>query len=197
MNNELRERIFEPFFSTSPQRRGLGLAAVQGILRAHRGTLTLNAEEGGACFRAWIPHGEGVEVDAVLTPTKELSGGQGILVVDDEIAVRTACGRVLEGAGFTCKFASNGREAVNLFESQEDEISLVLLDLSMPVLDGNAALYLLRRRAPGLRVVMMSGFKVGINQMGATQDEGTTAFLHKPFSPQILLSTIRELLEVS
>ena len=192
MAPDVQSRIFEPFYTTKFTGRGLGLAAVLGIMRGHRGALTVFSEVNrGSTFKLLFP---AVSAEGGVVANKvssELWKGSGvILVVDDEAAVRRTVARMLELMGFTTIEAVDGAQAIDVFRAQSAEIDLVMLDLTMPRLDGEQTYAELRRLQPHVRVVFMSGF----NQQEAiarVTGKGLASFVQKPFS----LETLREALQ--
>jgi len=162
MDSKTRARIFEPFFSTKFTGRGLGLAAVQGIVRAHKGALIVSSEPGkGTTFKVLFPAledaAERVPTDGSSTPD-DWQGTGTILLVDDEQSLVALGARMLEHLGFTVLTAADGREALELYRERGKEIDLVLMDLTMPHMDGMEALAELRRLNPDVRVVVASGY---------------------------------------
>ncbi len=184
MNAETQARIFDPFFTTKFTGRGLGLAAVHGIVRGHKGALKLYSEPGrGTTFKLFFPSAEGT-----VDPTTNSAGkapatyrGEGcILVVDDEENVRRTVGAMLEKIGFTVEVACDGREGVERFRADPDRFSVVLMDLTMPQMDGKQAFAELRRIRPQVRVVLMSGFNEEEASSGLA-GKRLAGFLQKPF----------------
>ena len=198
MSPETLKRIFEPFFTTKFTGRGLGLAAVLGIVRGHRGALKVYSELGkGTTFKLLLPRSEGfAEAAGKQSADATTWRGSGtILVVDDERAVRDVTQRMLEALGFTVVLAASGAEAVEFFRVERQRVAIVLLDLTMPQLDGSATFTELRRIEPTVRVLLMSGF----NEQDAVtrfSGKGLAGFLQKPFKPQALRDKLRALLEV-
>jgi CheY-like chemotaxis protein len=194
MNNETRARIFDPFFTTKFTGRGLGLAAVLGIVRGHSGALKVYSEvDRGTTFKLLLPRAEGPADSATETPASTSApwrGSGAMLVVDDEETVRSTTRRMLERMGFEVLLAANGNEALEIFHRDGAKIVGVLLDLTMPQLDGNAAFTELRRLDPEIRVLLMSGF----NEQDAVHrfaGKGLAGFIQKPFKIDTLLAKLQ------
>jgi CheY-like chemotaxis protein len=162
MDAETRARIFEPFFTTKFAGRGLGLAAVLGIVRAHKGALKVYSEPGkGTTFKVLFPALEDAGEEARTHGSSSLADWRGkgtILLVDDEESLLALGARMLEHLGLTVLTAADGLQAVELYREREKEIDLVLMDLTMPHMDGASALGELRRLNPDVRVVLASGY---------------------------------------
>lgn len=191
------EKIFDPFFSTKFTGRGIGLAVVLGILRGHCGVVTVESKAGaGTVFRVFLP----ISPEAVLPkpipvavlPKQALRGT--VLVVDDEPLVCLTVASVLRRAGFTVLTARDGLEAVEVFRAQPEEIRLVLCDLTMPRMGGWETLEALRKLAPGIPVILASGYSEAQVMAGA-HAELPQAILGKPYALATLMSAFSEALE--
>jgi PAS domain S-box-containing protein len=201
MTQDTLQRIFDPFFSTKFAGRGLGLAAVMGIVRSHQGHIRIRTEPGqGTTFQLLFPAVAG----AVRRPEKPSAArsdwkGQGsVLVVDDEEGVRDVAVRMLEELGFDTLTAVDGRDALDLVDRVGDSITAVLLDLSMPRISGQETFRHLREARPNLPIIMMSGYteEVVAPQFGGSRP-GITAFLQKPFVAEDLIGILRHVVEVA
>jgi len=205
MNEETLRRLFEPFFTTKFLGRGLGMAAVLGIVRAHHGAIFVDSKNGeGTNVTVLFPvSGEArpaaeeieerqKEVSPAVEPSGDVST-RAILVVDDEDLVLEVCGTMLESLGYRILTATNGEEGVKVFEEHAGDILCVFLDLTMPRMDGVRAFHEMRRIRPDVTVILVSGY----SQDEATQrfaGEGLAAFLQKPFGIQKLATTLKEAL---
>jgi signal transduction histidine kinase/CheY-like chemotaxis protein len=191
MNAETVSRIFDPFFSTKFTGRGLGLAAVLGIVRGHNGALKVESQEDvGTTFRLLLP--ASTIVASAETETVEpapIWHGRGLaLVVDDEPSVRHVATRMLVSMGFEVETAASGPEAIDLLQERPEAFSVVLLDLTMPGSRGDETYRELSAVRPGLPIILMSGYS---HQEASTLFEGEdlAGFLQKPFR----LDKLREL----
>jgi two-component system cell cycle sensor histidine kinase/response regulator CckA len=196
MDAKTQQRLFDPFFSTKFAGRGLGLAAAQGIVRGHRGTIKVYSEFGsGSTLKVLVPvGGEPLPSRARLASRPGWTGSGLVLMVDDEPSVRNMGQRILERLGFRVLVAEDGKDALRVFDACSEPIELVVLDMTMPNLGGEETFRELRRRSPEVRVVLTSGY----NEQDATSrfaGKGLAAFVQKPFQLETLRATLQRVLQ--
>jgi PAS domain S-box-containing protein len=194
LDRDCVERIFEPFFSTKFTGRGLGLAAVQGIVKLHQGALEIETCIGeGTTFRVVLPaQQQGLREVTNHVDAGKLSSGL-LLVVDDEDLVRALASRALRQAGYEVLEAADGREALTLIDQHVDKLRLVLLDATMPHLDGRQTLVTLRDRGIQTKVILSSGY-TDLGEEEVWRPMGVCAFLPKPFVPSALRALVQRVL---
>jgi signal transduction histidine kinase/CheY-like chemotaxis protein len=202
MSQETLQRLFDPFFTTKFTGRGLGMSAVMGIIRIHNGALFVESEpDKGTTFRALFP----VSESALPTPVQEpvipppestipessLSGL--VLVVDDEKPVLKICTKMIQLCGFTVITACDGIDAVAKFREQADEIAVVLMDLTMPNMDGLTAMSEIYKISPDIKVIISSGFNKEELSERIT-DQPPCGFIRKPYSMNVLEAEMRRVM---
>ena len=198
MPPEVLAKIFDPFFTTKFAGRGLGLAAVLGIVRGHHGALQVRSVPGtGSAFRLLLPPLAAPAVPAV----RNEHGGEGgwrhrgrVLVVEDEAPVRQVVGDILKSFGLTVTAVGSGAEALAVFAREGAGIDLVLLDLLMPEMGGEEVLTRLRAINPDVRVLLMSGYSEGDVLGRLASPRGRLAFVAKPFTRTVLGGRLRGIL---
>jgi two-component system cell cycle sensor histidine kinase/response regulator CckA len=193
------EKIFEPFFTTKELSKGtgLGLSTVMGIVKSHNGFINVYSEPNkGTKFNVYLPaleitsepsDGDSAQLDL---PT---GNGETILVVDDEASILTITSQTLQAFGYHVITASDGAEAVSIYASHRDEISVVLTDMMMPVMDGPATIHALTSLNPAIKIIAASG----LNANGAVTkmpEAGVQHFLTKPYTTGELLRALRSII---
>ncbi|MEM9558302.1 MAG: PAS domain S-box protein [Acidobacteriota bacterium] len=198
MDDSVKTRVFDPFFTTKFTGRGLGLAAVLGIVRGHQGAILIESAPGqGASFTLMLPPAE-IEQQAEPEPPPPPTQGSAretVLLVDDDTEVRTMARRMLERMGFDVLEARDGRHAVEVYGAHADTVDAVLLDLAMPEMDGVATFHALRAVRSDVRVVLTSGYgeDTTTERFGAAAPD---AFLQKPFRQTELLLALDKVLDL-
>lgn len=193
MAPETLARMFEPFFTTKGPDRGtgLGLAVVHGIVEQHGGWVECQSTLGaGTAFRVHLPRYAGASADAGVPP----GAGEIVLVVDDEEPLRDLARALLERLGYRVLTARDGVEAIAVVREARGRVDLVLLDLTMPRLSGRETLRELRAQAPGVIVVLMSGYPSADGPSAELQGDAD-GFLPKPYPPELLARVLREALD--
>ncbi len=199
MTRETRARLFDPFYTTKVTGRGLGLSAVLGIIRGHHGAIKVYSEVGkGSTFKVLFPcpaHALTATITRGGAPnTSKWRGSGTVLVVDDEESVRTVTRMMLEKMGFSVLTAADGRECLEVFSVHNKEIQVVVLDMTMPRLDGPETYRELRKLDPSVTVILSSGYNEQ-DAMSRFAEKGLAGFIQKPFQMRALMETFRAVLE--
>jgi PAS domain S-box-containing protein len=200
MDARTQARIFEPFFTTKALGKGtgLGLSTVYGIVRQHQGMVQVYSEVGlGTTFKVYLPNVEPTASTVEVKAVERARGGtETILLAEDEEALRTLGARILESAGYTVLQASDGKEALDVFEKHTAEIDLCLLDVVMPKMGGKAVYDVLRQQHPHLPFLFSSGYSMDAIHTGFVLKEGIE-LIQKPYAPEALLRRVRHVLDTA
>jgi two-component system, cell cycle sensor histidine kinase and response regulator CckA len=195
MSAETQARIFDPFYTTKFTGRGLGLAAVLGIVRGHKGAIKVYSEQGrGTTFKLLFPalQDDGATTAKMNFATATPWRGSGhVLIIDDEQSVRTVANRMFQMLGFTTAIAVDGLEGVEIVRASPTAFTLVLLDLTMPRMDGEETLRNLQTINPNIRIILSSGFNEQ-STINRFVGRGIAGFLPKPFTIEMLTEQLRK-----
>ncbi len=188
-------RIFEPFFTTKFTGRGLGLAAVQGIVRGHKGAIKVYSRPGnGTTFKVWFPATAGLPESTAAAVPELVANDQLILVIDDEELIRRTAKAMLERYGYKVIVAENGKEGVELLQVLGDKVSAILLDLTMPIMSGQEAFRQLKQINPDVHVVLSSGYSE-VEAVCRFTGKGIAGFIQKPYSTAALAEKFRSVIQ--
>ena len=190
----IREKIFEPFFTTKEigMGTGLGLSTSLAIVKSHEGFINLQSEEGkGTTFRIYIP---ATGTTSGVTAAREdadlpLGKGEMILIIDDEAAIREITKETLQAYGYKAMTASDGAEGVAVFAENKENIKVVITDIMMPVMDGTAAILVLQKIKPDVKIIAASGLAARA-QFKTPSESNVQAFLTKPYTAEMLLKAL-------
>jgi signal transduction histidine kinase/ActR/RegA family two-component response regulator len=199
MTPEVRTRIFEPFFTTKDRGKGtgLGLSTVYGIVKQSGGHITVHSEVGhGTTFRIHLPRVDGAMAAAVPHVREALGhrGSEAILLVEDDVAVRTVVGRILRTSGYVVHEASNGTEALRIADDPATAPDLIITDIVMPEMGGHEFVRRLHDRGQVARLLFMSGY-AEYDASDNPSTPGDTPFIEKPFTMEALARKVREVLD--
>lgn len=198
MEKQVLERMYEPFFTTKGKSEGtgLGLAMVYGIVKSHRGHITCESEPNqGTTFNIFLPAiVQEMHQDVGTTVQMPALGTEGILFVDDEIHILSSGEKILSLAGYSVWIATNGREALHVYEAHRNKIDLVILDMIMPEMGGKQCLEELLKIDPNVKVIIASGYSVNGQTEKALQT-GAKEFISKPYEANKILRLVRQVLD--
>lgn len=199
MDEETRQRIFEPFFSTKDRGRGigLGLASAYGIIRQHKGIIEVSSKKGqGTTFTIYLPASKKEIPRETYAAKTILKGTETILLVDDEETIIKVCRDILLTLGYKVFTASSGAEALNIYKANINKIDLVLLDMIMPQMSGAETFASLKMIDPDVRVILATGYSLG-SQAKELLAKGCRFFIQKPFRIEDLSQKLREILDAA
>jgi CheY-like chemotaxis protein len=199
MDEATKWRIFEPFYTTKFSGRGLGMSAVLGIIKSHGGVLQLFSQPGqGTTFKVYLPvikrNSTGDADQAVSSTQVPWIGSGTILLVEDEDQIRDIAKEMLEMFGFTVLEAVNGREALEMYQKNDAEITLVFTDMGMPVMDGYALFSELKKLNSDLPIIVSSGY--GDAEVSARiGSDNIAGIISKPYNPSQLREVLKRVVE--
>lgn len=197
MDEETMNKVFDPFFTTKFTGRGLGMAAVLGIIRGHKGAIGLDSEPGkGTIFTILFPAVDKPASSLKAEPVikDDWRGSGTVLFVDDEQTIRQVGKWMVEKLGYTVILAGDGQEAVEIFKERQEEIAFVLLDLTMPVMGGEETFHALRRIRPDIPVIISSGYSES-EVLAQFAGQGIAGFIEKPYQLDALKIKIQSVME--
>jgi len=197
MDKATREKIFEPFFTTKEMGRGtgLGLASAYGIIKNHGGFINVYSEKGhGTTFNIYVPASEKEVVEEKAPAGDILRGTETVLFVDDEDMIIEVAEELFEQLGYKVLTARNGKEAIEIYEKNKEQIDIVLLDMIMPDMSGSDTYDRLKAIDPNIKVLLSSGYSIN-GQATEIMDRGCNGFIQKPFKMKELSQKLRETLD--
>ncbi len=200
MTKDVQQRLFEPFYTTKGVGKGtgLGLATVHGIVKQSGGDVYVYSELGhGTTFKVYFPRLTTAEPVTITTEHRAItpSGSETVLLAEDDEAIRTLGARVLGTLGYNVLVARTGGEALRIVAEHKGQIDLIATDVVMPEMNGSQLVEKVLEARPGIRVLFMSGY-TDDEVMRRGVIDGQTAFLQKPFTPDLLAHKVREVLDV-
>jgi CheY-like chemotaxis protein len=198
MDEQVKARIFEPFFSTKGMGRGtgIGLASVYGIIRGHKGIIVVYSEKGrGANFNIYLPASEEAAVPLDVGPgVQSVQGHETILLAEDEVMIADVTTQMLKSLGYEVLNASTGEEAAQIYRENRARIDLVIMDMIMPGGGGGPAVDKISEINPEVKVILSSGYSLNGMIKEVMDRGGIRSFIQKPFLINELSAKIREIL---
>jgi two-component system, cell cycle sensor histidine kinase and response regulator CckA len=197
MDKEIRQRIFDPFFTTKEMGRGtgLGLASAYGIVKGHDGYIDVESRKGeGTTFSIYFPASEKKIAKAVKITEKLLKGTETVLLVDDEEIILDIGRDLLKAMGCKTLTARGGHEAIELYQKNQDDIDIVILDMIMPNMSGGEVYDRMKEINPDIKVLLSSGYSIN-DQATDILSRGCNGFIQKPFTINELSAAIRQILD--
>jgi len=202
MDKQTQKRLFDPFFSTKTTGHGLGMSAVQGIIRGHHGAIKVYSELGhGTTFKMLLPINELTaslkgHTDHASTAIEKAPQTGKVLVVDDEASIRDVATMMLKALGYGTLTAVDGQDGLDVYRENQADIVAVLLDMTMPIMDGKTCFRELKRMDENVKVLLSSGY----NEQEATSlftGKGLAGFIQKPYSPKQLASKLHQAIDLA
>jgi CheY-like chemotaxis protein len=197
MDEAVRQRVFDPFFTTKEMGRGtgLGLASAYGIIRNHGGIITVDSiPKKGTTFNIYLPTSDKPIPQERQEPQHIIRGEETILLVDDEEMILDVGRQMIEKLGYRVLTAKSGEEAFDIYVHFQDRIDLVILDMIMPDLNGGETYNRLKKRDPGVKVLLSSGYSIE-GEAKEILGRGCNGFIQKPFNIHVLSQRLRKILD--
>ena len=197
MDRAIQKKIFDPFFSTKEMGRGtgLGLASAYGIIKNHGGFISVYSEKGhGSTFNIYLPASEKEIIEEKKPTGDTLRGTETVLFVDDEDMIIEVAGELFEQLGYKVLTARSGKEAIEIYEKNKEQIDIVLLDMIMPNMSGSDTYDKMKKIDPDIKVLLSSGYSIN-GQATEIMDRGCNGFIQKPFKMKELSQKLREVLD--
>ena len=197
MDEAIMGRIFEPFFTTKEMGRGtgLGLASSYGIIRNHGGWIHADSSIGqGSTFSFYLPASDNIMTTQDPAPSKQVQGSESVLLVDDEEVIIDISKEFLEVLGYTVLTARSGQEAIETYRREPEKIDVVIIDMIMPMMNGEETIQHLKAINPNVKIILSSGYSIDGKAL-EIMNRGCSGFIQKPYGLNELSQTIRKALQ--